>query len=129
MKNNNGHFAASCKDRLQAARKQRRTILAIVVEGLLTLLAVLFVCRAYGAETRLPVELERKISLIRADFESNRTTLALRKAAELSEQHKNDPQVHFALGVLLASHGEGRRPAARDLRDTVQSGTDLAGQR
>jgi hypothetical protein len=65
------------------------------VEGLLTLLAVLFVCRVYGAETKLPVKVERKINLIRADFESNRTTLALRKATELSEQHRNDPQVHL----------------------------------
>jgi tetratricopeptide (TPR) repeat protein len=108
----------------RSVRQPRRMIVALAVQGLLALLAVLFVCRTYGAETRLPVDAERKIDLIRADFESKRTTLALRKATELSEQHKNDPQVHFALGVLLASHGQ-YKPAQLELEkaDTLQPGT------
>jgi tetratricopeptide (TPR) repeat protein len=98
--------------------------LVIAVEGLLILLAVLFVCRAYGVETNLPMEVQRKIDLIRADFESKRTTLALRKTTELSQQHKNDPQVHFALGVLLASQGQ-YKPAQLELEkaDALQPGT------
>jgi tetratricopeptide (TPR) repeat protein len=112
MKNTGGRPAASCKERLQA------------VAGLLALLAVLFACQAYGAETKLPVEVERKINLIRTDFESKRTTLALRQATELSEQHQNDPQVHFALGVLLASQGQ-YKPAQLELEkaDALQPGT------
>jgi hypothetical protein len=112
----NGAFRGS-------VRQPRRMIGALVVQGLLTLLAVLFICRAYGTETKLPVDAERKINLIRADFESKRTTLALRKATELSEQHQNDPQVHFALGVLLASQGQ-YKPAQLELEkaDALQPG-------
>jgi tetratricopeptide (TPR) repeat protein len=104
--------------------KKKPQISPLRYEGLLILLAVLFVCRVYGAETKLPLEAERKIDLVRADFESKRTTLALRKATELSEQHKNDPQVHFALGVLLASHGQ-YKPAQLELEkaDALQPGT------
>jgi tetratricopeptide (TPR) repeat protein len=104
--------------------KKKPQISPLRYEGLLILLAVLFACRVYGAETKLPVEVERKINMVRADFESKRTTLALRKATELSEQHKNDPQVHFALGVLLASHGQ-YKPAQLELEkaDALQPGT------
>jgi tetratricopeptide (TPR) repeat protein len=118
MQHTKGHFAAS------RVRMRRRMILTMAVEGLVTLLSVLFICRAYSAETKLPVEVERKIGLIRADFDSKRTTLALRKTSELSEQHKNDPQVHFALGVLLASHGQ-YQPAQLELEkaDALEPGT------
>jgi tetratricopeptide (TPR) repeat protein len=104
--------------------KRKPQISPLRYGGLLILLAVLFVCRVYGAETKLPVEVERKIDLVRVDFESKRTTLALRKATELSEQHKNDPRVHFALGVLLASHGQ-YKPAQLELEkaDALQPGT------
>lgn len=44
-----------------------------------------------------------RLNLIRAYLQSKRTTEALRTATELSAQNKNDVQVHFSLGVLLAS--------------------------
>jgi tetratricopeptide (TPR) repeat protein len=42
-------------------------------------------------------------NLIRAYLQSKRVTEALRLATELSEQNKSDVQVHFSLGILLAS--------------------------
>jgi tetratricopeptide (TPR) repeat protein len=44
-----------------------------------------------------------QFNLIRAYFQSHRPSDALRVANELSEQNKNDVQVHFSLGLLLAS--------------------------
>jgi tetratricopeptide (TPR) repeat protein len=42
-------------------------------------------------------------NLIRAYFQSKRTAEAIQTAAAFSAQNKNDVQVHFSLGVLLAS--------------------------
>jgi tetratricopeptide (TPR) repeat protein len=50
-----------------------------------------------------PPTASARFSLVRAYFDANRTADALRVANELSEQSKNDVQVHFSLGVLLAS--------------------------
>ena len=50
-----------------------------------------------------PMTAEVRLNLVRAYFESKRTADALRTATELSEQSKNEVQVHFSLGVLLAS--------------------------
>ncbi len=50
-----------------------------------------------------PMTTEARFNLIRAYFESKRSADALRLATELSEQRKNDVQIHFSLGVLLAS--------------------------
>jgi tetratricopeptide (TPR) repeat protein len=53
-----------------------------------------------------PANLETSFNLIRAYLEGKRASEALRMAAELSQQHKADVQVHFSLGVLLASEGQ-----------------------
>ena len=53
-----------------------------------------------------PANLEANLNLIRAYLESKEASEGLRMAAELSQQHKNDVQVHFSLGVLLASEGQ-----------------------
>jgi len=50
-----------------------------------------------------PANLATTFNLIRAYFQSKRTAEALRLATELSAQNKNDVQVHFSLGVMLAS--------------------------
>jgi tetratricopeptide (TPR) repeat protein len=50
-----------------------------------------------------PPTVATRFNLIRAYFQSKRTADALRLATELSAQGKNDVQVHFSLGVLLAS--------------------------
>ncbi|MGA8090267.1 MAG: tetratricopeptide repeat protein [Terracidiphilus sp.] len=47
--------------------------------------------------------LAARFNLIRAYFENKRDADALRVATDVSTQGKNDVQVHFSLGVLLAS--------------------------
>jgi tetratricopeptide (TPR) repeat protein len=90
----------------------------------LIFLSIVFVCRGYAAENKIPEELQRNINQIRADFENKRTTEALHKAAEFSERHKNDAQVHLSLGVLLASEGQ-LKPAQLELEkaDALEPGT------
>jgi cytochrome c-type biogenesis protein CcmH/NrfG len=53
-----------------------------------------------------PMNTAARFNLVRAYFKTKRTSDALRVAAELSEQNKNEVQVHFSLGVLLASEKE-----------------------
>lgn len=50
-----------------------------------------------------PQTVETRINLVRAYFAANKTTEALQQAHELSAAHKQDVQLHFTLGVLLAS--------------------------
>ncbi len=50
-----------------------------------------------------PITPEARFNLVRAYLQAKRTRDALRVAAELSEQSKNEVSVHFSLGVLLAS--------------------------
>jgi tetratricopeptide (TPR) repeat protein len=50
-----------------------------------------------------PVDLPTSFNLIRAYLQTNHNPEAQRLAAQLSEQHKNEIEVHFSLGVLLAS--------------------------
>jgi len=75
-------------------------------------LAVLLLSRGLPAESiphfhRIhPATLATNFNLIKAYFESKRTAEALRLATELSAQNKTDVQVHFSLGVLLASESQ-----------------------
>jgi len=50
-----------------------------------------------------PANQATKFNLNHAYFQTRRTAEALRMAKELSDQNTNDVQVHFSLGVLLAS--------------------------
>lgn len=50
-----------------------------------------------------PQNLETRLNLIRAYLQSNRNIEALRLASQLSAEKKDDVQLHFSLGVLLAS--------------------------
>jgi len=50
-----------------------------------------------------PQTVETRFNLVRAYFQSGKTTEALQAAHELSASHKQDVQLHFTLGVLLAS--------------------------
>ena len=50
-----------------------------------------------------PASLETNLNLIRAYLQSKRTAEALRLATRLSAENKDDVQLHFSLGVLLAS--------------------------
>ncbi|MGD0789002.1 MAG: tetratricopeptide repeat protein [Terracidiphilus sp.] len=71
-----------------------------------------------------PANLPTRFNLIRAYLQSKRTAEALRMAAEVSAQNKNDVQVHSSLGVLLASERQ-YRPAQLELEkaDALQPGT------
>ncbi len=50
-----------------------------------------------------PADLETRLNLIRANLQSKRTVEALRLATQMSAEKKDDVQLHFSLGVLLAS--------------------------
>jgi tetratricopeptide (TPR) repeat protein len=55
-----------------------------------------------------PQTIASRITLTRAYLESNRTAEALKTAQELSAQNKENVQVHFTLGVLLAAEKQQR---------------------
>ena len=71
-----------------------------------------------------PADLPTSLNLVRALLESKRTAEALRMATEISDQHKNEVQVHFSLGVLLASEKQ-YKPAEVELEkaEVLQPGT------
>ena len=50
-----------------------------------------------------PSTVEVRLNLVRAYFQAGKVTEALQAARELSTAHKQDVQLHFTLGVLLAS--------------------------
>lgn len=51
-----------------------------------------------------PQNIQTRFGLIRAYLESHRTSEALRMTNDLSTESPNDVQLHFSLGILLASH-------------------------
>ena len=50
-----------------------------------------------------PLNLTTRVNIVRAYFQAGRTTEGLKVARQLSAGNKNDVQLHFTLGVLLAS--------------------------
>jgi tetratricopeptide (TPR) repeat protein len=50
-----------------------------------------------------PQNIETRLNLIRANLRVKHTTEALRLATQLSDENKNDVQLHFTLGLLLSS--------------------------
>jgi len=71
-----------------------------------------------------PSTLPVRLNLIHALFQAKRAAEALRMATALSAQNKNDVQVRFSLGLLLASEGQ-YKPAQLELEeaDILQPGT------
>ncbi len=61
-----------------------------------------------------PLTVETRFNLVRAYLQAGKTTEALQAARELSTAHKHDLQLHFTLGVLLAS-AKQYRPAELEL--------------
>ena len=55
-----------------------------------------------------PANIETRSNLVRAYLRAGRAGEALKTANELSAQHKDDVQVHFTLGLLLASEKQYR---------------------
>ncbi|KAA6464776.1 tetratricopeptide repeat protein [Acidobacteria bacterium AB60] len=71
-----------------------------------------------------PADPPTRLQLVRAYFASKQTALALREAATLSSEQEKNVQVHFSLGVLLASEKQ-YKPAQLELEkaDALQPGT------
>jgi tetratricopeptide (TPR) repeat protein len=71
-----------------------------------------------------PANPATSFNLIHAYFQSKQTAKALRLATELSAQNKDNVQVHFSLGVLLASEKQ-YKPAQLELEmaDALRPGT------
>jgi tetratricopeptide (TPR) repeat protein len=59
-----------------------------------------------------PQTIASRMSLARADLEAGKPTDGLKAAADLSEQNKDNVQVHFTLGVLLATEKQHRAAQA-----------------
>ena len=86
-----------------------------------------------------PANVATQFNLIHAYLASNRTAEGLRLATELSAQNKDNIQLHFSLGIMLAvgktiqaggvRTGKGRCIAAGNLRDPLQPGTSLPSRR
>jgi tetratricopeptide (TPR) repeat protein len=71
-----------------------------------------------------PANIPTSINLIRALLAAKRTAEALRMATELSAQNKDDVQLHFTLGVMLASEKQ-YKPAQLEFEtaDALRPGT------
>lgn len=61
-----------------------------------------------------PLNLPTRINIVRACLQSGRTEQALKLTRELSSENKQDAQLHFTLGVLLAA-AKQYRPAELEL--------------
>ncbi len=61
-----------------------------------------------------PSNIATRVNLVRAYLQAGRAAEALKTATELSAQNKNDVQLHFTLGVLLASEKQ-YKPAQLEL--------------
>jgi tetratricopeptide (TPR) repeat protein len=71
-----------------------------------------------------PANVATRFNLIRALLQSKRTAEALRLAAEVSAENKSDVQVHFSLGVLLASEKQLKASELElEKADALQPGT------
>ena len=129
---NNLGNAYVAQKRLDLAEKEFRTVLRLDPanrDGNYNL-GVLLMAKGSPAEAIAhfervrPANLETSFNLIHAYFQSKRTAEALRMATELSEQNKDNVQVHFSLGLLLASEKQ-YKPAQLELQkaDVLQPGT------
>jgi len=71
-----------------------------------------------------PADLETRLNLIRAYLQSKRTTEALRLTTQLSAENKDDVQLHFSLGALLASEKQYKAAQLElEKADALQPGT------
>src|SRR2546427_11161714 len=72
-------------------------------------LGLILMVRGHPAEAIIhfqrvrPPNVQTRFSLIRAFLQARRTAEGLKAATELSAKNKDDVQLHFTLGVLLAS--------------------------
>ena len=129
--NNLGNVYVSEK-RLDLAEKEFQTVLRIDPankDGNYNL-GVLLLAKGQPAEAipyfeRVrPASLATRFNIIHAYFQSKRTAEALRMATELSAQNANDVQVHFSLGILLASEKQYKAAVLElEKADALRPGT------
>jgi len=71
-----------------------------------------------------PANLATSLNLIHAYLQTKRTTEALRMATEVSAQNSNDVQLHFSLGLMLASEKQYKFAQLElEKADALQPGT------
>jgi tetratricopeptide (TPR) repeat protein len=71
-----------------------------------------------------PKDLATRFNLIRAYLQTKRTAEALQMATELSAENENGVQLHFSLGVLLASEKQYKQALLElEKADALQPGT------
>jgi tetratricopeptide (TPR) repeat protein len=120
------------EQKLDAAEKEFRSVLRIDPGNRdgnydlgLVLLAKNHPAEAIAQFQRVhPANVATRVQLTRAYLQAGRTAEALKLATELSTQNKDDVQLHFTLGVLLASAKQYR--AARlelEKANALQPGT------
>ena len=129
--NNLGNVYVSVK-KPDLAEKEFRTVLALdpANQDANYNLGLLLMAKQAPAEAiphflRIhPSNLETRFSLIRAYLQVGRTPEALKLATQLSAENNHDVQLHFSLGVLLASLKQ-YKPAQLELEraDALKPGT------
>jgi len=99
------------KKQLDAAEKEFRTVVRLDpanVDGNYNL-GVLLMIKGSPAEAIAhfervrPMNVATRMNLVRAYFLTRRPADAMRMATEVSEENRNSVQVHFSLGLMLAS--------------------------
>jgi tetratricopeptide (TPR) repeat protein len=120
------------QQKLDLAEKEFRTVLRLDPAnrdgnynlGVLLMAKAAFPEAIAHLERVHPANAATSFNLIRAYFQTKRPAQALRLAADLSAQSKNDVQVHFSLGLLLASEKQ-YKPAELELEkaDALRPGT------
>jgi len=99
------------QQKLDLAEKEFTTVLGIAPEnrdanynlGLLLLAKGAPVAAIQHFRRVRPPTVETRFNLVRAYFQAGKTAEALKTARELSAAHKQDVQLHFTLGLLLAT--------------------------
>jgi tetratricopeptide (TPR) repeat protein len=78
-------------------------------------LALLFAIAIRAQQpARVPSSLEARLKLAQTHLQAGRTAEGLKLTKEISDENKNDVQVHFTLGVLLAAEKQ-LKPAELEL--------------
>jgi tetratricopeptide (TPR) repeat protein len=107
---NLGNFYLS-ENKLDLAEKEFRTVLGLAPRNRDANYNLALLLMTKGSPARAipyfqrvrPQNVETRLNLVRACLQARRTAEALRTASEVSARNKDDLQLHFTLGVLLAS--------------------------
>lgn len=129
---NNLGNAYLAEKKLDLAEKEFRTVLRVAPgdRDANYNLGVLLIAKGAPAEAIAylervhPQNPEARLNLVRAYLQSKHTAEALRLAAQLSAEKKDDVQLHFSLGILLASEKQFKSAQLElERADFLQPGT------